>query len=105
MTVETRVLFALLLPLLGVLGVLLARRRPNVREAVSLAVGASLFLAVASLVGPITAGADGHVVLARPLPGVALVGHKHAFDAAQGGGQAPEPPTARIKPHTGHNHP
>jgi multicomponent Na+:H+ antiporter subunit D len=72
MTVEVRVLLALFLPCLGVVGILLARRRPNVREAVSLIVGVSLFLTVASLLGPVSGGADGHVVLARPIPGVAL---------------------------------
>lgn len=72
MNVETRVLLALLLPVVGVVGVVLARRRPNVREGISVAVGASLFLTVASLVAPVSGGADGHLVLARPLPGVAL---------------------------------
>lgn len=72
MNVEARVLLALALPCLGAVGILLARRGSHVREAVSLGVGIGLFLTVASLVQPVVGGADGHVVLARPLPGVAL---------------------------------
>lgn len=72
MTLEARVLLALALPAVGVMGIIVARRHPNWREAASLSVGIGLLLLVASLVGPIAAGADVRVVLARPVPGVAL---------------------------------
>jgi multicomponent Na+:H+ antiporter subunit D len=61
------------LPAAGALLAALCHRRPNLREAVSLASAAALFAAVASLAGEVLAGARPRLVLAELFPGLALV--------------------------------
>ncbi len=62
----------LVLPLAGALGLLLVRRRPNLREAVTLATGALLLGVVGALVAGFDAATATTVVLARPLPGLEI---------------------------------
>jgi multicomponent Na+:H+ antiporter subunit D len=72
MSPETAVLAALLVPVLGALGVAACRRYPNLREAATMASAAALFLSVLSLLGPVLDGARPEVSLLRVLPGVSL---------------------------------
>jgi multicomponent Na+:H+ antiporter subunit D len=69
---ETAILTALALPLAGVALICLFSRRPNVREAVTLITGGSMFAVVASLVPEVLAGEQPGVTLFEPLPGLAL---------------------------------
>ena len=62
----------LVLPLAGALGVLLARRNPNLREAVTLVTGGLVLGVVGMLVAGFDAAAATTVVLARPLPGMEI---------------------------------
>ncbi len=66
---------ALLVPLAGAAAVLLLRRRPNLREAASLAAAAGLFCLVASLVPAVAGGARPSFLLLEFLPGVAIEFH------------------------------
>ena len=61
---------SLLLPLVGAAGIVLARRRPNLREGVTLTTAVLLFLCVCQLVGPVTAGLRPELTLLEPLPGM-----------------------------------
>jgi len=70
MTQASLLLAMLLLPLGGAVGLLLARRNPNLREGVTLVTGGLLFSVVAALATRFDAGAAASVVLARPLPGM-----------------------------------
>ena len=63
---------AIAIPLAGAAGVLLARRRPNLREAVSLASGIGLFAAVCAVENARAAGEPVRLTLAEPLAGLAL---------------------------------
>jgi multicomponent Na+:H+ antiporter subunit D len=63
---------ALLIPLAGALLIVLARRRPALRDSITLATAVLLFAAVASLAPAVFNGARPAVVLAEPLPGLAL---------------------------------
>ena len=60
-------------PLLGAVGVVAARRDPNLREGVSIAAGVILFILVASLATLINWDDPPSLVLAEPLPGLNLV--------------------------------
>ncbi|MHC4837393.1 MAG: proton-conducting transporter transmembrane domain-containing protein [Planctomycetota bacterium] len=62
----------LVLPLAGALGVLLALRNPNLREAVTLVTGGLVLGVVGMLVAGFDAAAATTVVLARPLPGMEI---------------------------------
>lgn len=66
---------ALLTPLAGAIGVLLLGRRPNVREAASLASAAVLFAFVAMVVPSVAAGARPSFVVFEFLPGVGIAFH------------------------------
>jgi multicomponent Na+:H+ antiporter subunit D len=63
-------LASLLLPLIGAVGVVLARRHPNLREGVTLATAALLFACVWQLAGPVMAGLRPELTLVEPLPGM-----------------------------------
>ena len=63
---------ALILPLLALVGVQLAGRYPNLREAISLISGCALFGAVISLYEPTMAGAGPAIHWIEVLPGLAL---------------------------------
>ena len=70
MSVEKLILAALGLPILGALGIALARRSPNVREGVTLVTAVAVFACVAQLVAPVLAGRTPLVSLIEPLPGL-----------------------------------
>jgi multicomponent Na+:H+ antiporter subunit D len=71
-TAATRLILALLAPLLGAAAVVLAGRRPNLRESCSFAAAASLFALVASLVPEVLGGGRPVARLFAILPGVSL---------------------------------
>jgi multicomponent Na+:H+ antiporter subunit D len=70
MTATALILLALVLPVIGGVGIALSDRRPNVREAITLATSVSLFIIVASLLPTVLAGARPHAQLLEPLPGL-----------------------------------
>jgi multicomponent Na+:H+ antiporter subunit D len=73
MTVETtRLVFALLAPLIGAMLVVLAGRHPNLREGCSFAAAAVLFSIVASLVPDVWAGSRLTCHLFSILPGISV---------------------------------
>ena len=61
-----------LVPLLAAVGVVVARRQPNLREGVSISAGVILFVLVARLAATVSWDAPPSVVFAEPLPGLAL---------------------------------
>ncbi len=66
---------ALLAPIAGAAAVLLLHRRPNLREAASLAAAAVLFCLVVALVPPVAGGARPSFVLLEVLPGIGIEFH------------------------------
>lgn len=72
MSAENLILVLLLLPVLGAVGILLARRYPNRREAVTLLTAVALFVGVCQLLGPVFAGARPKVVVIELLPSLPL---------------------------------
>ncbi len=60
------------IPLAGTLLIVLTGRQPNIREAVSLLTAMLLFAVIAALVPAVYDGAHPALVLAEPLPGLAL---------------------------------
>ncbi|MGE3162161.1 MAG: proton-conducting transporter membrane subunit [Burkholderiales bacterium] len=63
---------ALVVPLAGALGIALAGRWPNLREAVTLATAAALFACVVALVPRVLAGAVPQLFVVEMLPGIPL---------------------------------
>ena len=63
---------ALAVPLVAAPLIVLARRRPNLRESVTLAAAATLFALVTSLAPQVMDGARPTVILAEPFPGLPL---------------------------------
>jgi multicomponent Na+:H+ antiporter subunit D len=72
MTPERAILAAVALPLVGLLGILLFGKRPNLRESVTLATGLLLLAVVLSLVPAVLDGARPEVELLQLLPGLSL---------------------------------
>ena len=72
MSPETRILLSLALPLVGAVGIVLFRSRPNLREAVTLVTSGLLLWVVAGLVPEVLAGARPSLLLADLLPGLPL---------------------------------
>lgn len=72
MTPDSSILVAILLPLLGAVGILLTGRWPNVRESITVLVSVLTFAAVTTLVGPVMAGERPGLLIFDVLPGVAL---------------------------------
>jgi len=68
----TALLFAILVPLVGAVLIVLTGRHPNVRETVSILTAILLFASIASLAPAVFDGARPHLALAEPLPGLAL---------------------------------
>ena len=66
------VLLAVSLPFAGAIGIMLNRRRPQLREAVTLATAAAVCLVIARLYLRFADGARPAVDLAEPIPGLAL---------------------------------
>ena len=72
MTLELAIGLAVLLPLLGAIGVSLTGFSPNLREAVTLVTSVFTFLLVASIYRSVSAGAEPELVLFTVMPGVDL---------------------------------
>lgn len=72
MNVDTLILIALGLPLLGAVGIALAGRQPNLREGITLTTAVILFACVAQLLDPVLAGLRPEVTLLEPLPGLPI---------------------------------
>ena len=72
MASEWAIAIAILLPLLGAGGILLAGRWPNLREAVTVATALATLGVVSTLVGPVLAGERPQWSLFEVLPGVTL---------------------------------
>ena len=70
MTTDQLILAILLLPVLGALGMALARRWPNLRESVTLLTALLLFAAVMQLLAPVLAGLRPEFAWLEPLPGL-----------------------------------
>jgi multicomponent Na+:H+ antiporter subunit D len=70
MSHSTTIIASLLVPLIGMLGLVLVGRWPNIREAVTLVTATCLFLLVASLWEPVMAGLRPSVTLFEVLPGL-----------------------------------
>ncbi|CAA6803467.1 MAG: NADH-ubiquinone oxidoreductase chain L (EC [uncultured Thiotrichaceae bacterium] len=71
-TLEMSIVLALLLPLLGGLGILLAGRYPNLREGVTLTTALLLLLVVFSMIPEILAGERPELVLLEMMPGLSI---------------------------------
>ncbi len=65
-------LAALLVPVLGALGIVACYRWPDLREAVTFLTAAALLLCVLSLLGPVLGGARPQLTLVEMLPGIAI---------------------------------
>ena len=63
---------ALVLPLIGALGIALAGRMPNLRETITLSIAVALFVCVLQLLDPVLAGARPELLLLEPLPGLPI---------------------------------
>ncbi len=70
MTPETALVVALGLPLVGALGIALAGRMPNLREAVTLLTALAVFATVSQLLEPVLAGQRPGLMLMEPVPGL-----------------------------------
>ncbi len=70
MSAQTAILAALLLPLIGALGIALAGKAPNLREAITLVTSVLLFACVAQLLDPVLAGERPELLLFELLPGL-----------------------------------
>ncbi len=72
MNPETTILVAIAVPLVGMVGIILAGASPNLREGVTLTTAAILFALVASLFPEVLAGARPSVQLGEMLPGLRI---------------------------------
>ena len=72
MTAAQLIVAALAVPLVGAVGIALAGRRPNLREAVTLAAAVLLFAAVLGLLPTVLAGGVPQLFVLEMLPGIAL---------------------------------
>jgi multicomponent Na+:H+ antiporter subunit D len=69
---EHFIIAALLLPLFGALGIVLAGKLPNLRESITLVTAIAVFACVAQLLDPVLAGARPELILLEPLPGLPI---------------------------------
>ena len=69
MNADKLILATLILPIFGVIGIVLARRWPNLREGVTLSTAVLLFIAVLRLLEPVSAGLRPGIELLSPIPG------------------------------------
>jgi multicomponent Na+:H+ antiporter subunit D len=72
MTPSTAIAFAIGLPLLGAVLILLHDRYPNIREAITLVTASCLALVVLQILPAVTAGETPGFVLAEPIPGIPI---------------------------------
>ena len=70
MSANMFILAALVLPLVGAVGIVLARRQPNLREGVTLVTAVLLLSCVVQLLAPVLAGQRPEWLLTEPLPGL-----------------------------------
>lgn len=70
MTAGMAILVALVLPLVGAVGIALAGSRPNLREGVTLVTAVALFICVSQLLAPVLAGERPELILVEALPGL-----------------------------------
>ena len=75
----SRLLLALLAPLVGSIFVMLTGKNPNVRESCSLVAAVVTFLIVASLIGPVLDGAHLYYNIFNIVPGVTITLRADAF--------------------------
>ena len=68
MMIGDTILWAILIPLLGSIGILITRKIPNLREAVTLITAVILFLVVSSLVPTVMAGERPSITLLELVP-------------------------------------
>ena len=76
---SSKLVIALLVPLIGSLLVMFSGKRPNVREAWSVMSAVILFLLVATMVSPVLAGKTFYYQLFDILPGVSVTLRADAF--------------------------
>ncbi|MEC9077808.1 MAG: monovalent cation/H+ antiporter subunit D family protein [Pseudomonadota bacterium] len=72
MTPSTAIAFAIGVPLLGTLLILLHKRYPNIREAITLGTAATLFLIVLSILPEVLAGERPELTFIEFLPGISI---------------------------------
>ncbi len=72
MSADNYIAAALVLPLIGAIGIAVARRLPNLREAVTLLCAISVFGCVVQLLDPIMLGERPELVLFEVLPGLSV---------------------------------
>ncbi len=72
MSAEALILAAILLPLLGAAGIIVARHHPNVREGVTLVTAALMAILVVVIAHRFMAGEVFAITIAEPLPGVTI---------------------------------
>ena len=72
MNADKLILATLILPIFGVIGIVLARRWPNLREGVTLSTAVLLFIAVLRLLEPVSAGLRPGIELLSPIPGLPI---------------------------------
>lgn len=72
MSPTAAIVTALVLPLLGAIGISLAGRFPNLREGITLATAVGLFVCVLQLLDPVLAGMQPELILLEPLPGLPI---------------------------------
>lgn len=72
MSANMFILAALVLPLMGAVGIVLAGKKPNLREGVTLTTAMALLICVGQLLAPVLAGERPELLLVEPLPGLPL---------------------------------
>jgi len=72
MSAETLMLATILFPLLGAVGIIAARRHPDLREGVTLVTATILAVLVVVIASRFMAGEAFYLMVAEPLPGVAI---------------------------------
>lgn len=72
MSLDSLILAALALPVIGAVGITLAGKHPNLRETVTLGTAAALFACVLQLLGPVLAGERPSITLFEMLPGLTV---------------------------------
>lgn len=72
MSAEALLLTALLLPLMGAVGIILTRHAPNIREGVTLVTASLIAVLVVTIATRFMAGEDFALTLLEPLPGITI---------------------------------
>lgn len=72
MSAETLILITILLPLLGTVGIIVARRNPDVREGVTLVTASLVAILVVIIANRFLDGEEFSLTVAEPLPGITI---------------------------------